>query len=236
VDVAGLGGVVGLAAGGTHTCALTTGGGLLCWGAHTYGQIGDGTPVAIWNYPLNVIRPVPTPVLGLAAGVAQVSAGSEHTCAVTVGGSVKCWGSDGLGQLGLNALPYRAAPGRVLSAIIDLNYVTGRSGSTLTLTGLDFAPDAWVYLTVSGRTLLPAVRTNPTGGFVAFLDTQQVQDGDYALAASVAAEGDLGFALEATAPLRAQEGGGTVLHLAQGVFLAEIIYLPVLGKSAAAPP
>ena len=37
---------------------------------------------------------------GLAAGVATVSAGTLHTCAVMGSGAVRCWGFNGYGQLG----------------------------------------------------------------------------------------------------------------------------------------
>ncbi len=92
VNVFGLsGGVIAIAAGSGHTCALTTGGAMACWGANASGQLGDGT---------NVSRNRPVSVAGLAEGVAAIAAGSEHTCALTTGGAIRCWGANFSGQLG----------------------------------------------------------------------------------------------------------------------------------------
>ena len=104
VDVIGLaGGGAAVSAGGTHTCALTTGGGVKCWGWNAYGQLGDGQVCG-------TTCSLPVDVGGLTSGVATVSAGGTHTCALTAGDGVKCWGSNSYGQLGSSTYAGSSTP------------------------------------------------------------------------------------------------------------------------------
>jgi alpha-tubulin suppressor-like RCC1 family protein len=80
--------VVAIAAGGSHTCALTGAGGVKCW--------GNGSPT-------------PVDVSGLT-GVTAIAAGDGHTCALTDAGGVKCWGDNFWGQLGDGTTTERPTP------------------------------------------------------------------------------------------------------------------------------
>ena len=93
--------VTQIASGYYHSCAVTTAGGLKCWGRNTSGQLGD-------NSTLQRLSPVD--VVGLTSGVALVAAENTNTCAVTTAGSVKCWGDNAFGQLGNNSITASRVP------------------------------------------------------------------------------------------------------------------------------
>ncbi|MDW8351994.1 MAG: hypothetical protein RML99_08790 [Anaerolineae bacterium] len=103
VDVSGLiSGVLDIAAGGLHTCALIASGGVKCWGSNVYGQLGNGTRT---NSP----NPTPVDVSGLS-NVLTIAAGFYHTCALITGDRVKCWGNNVYGQLGDGTTTDRNSP------------------------------------------------------------------------------------------------------------------------------
>ena len=102
-DVATLGsGVAAIAAGASHSCALTTAGGVKCWGDNSYRQVGDGSATAMLRAPVDVS--------GLTSGVSAIAVGAFHTCALTVTGGVKCWGSNVNGQIGDGSTTLRPTP------------------------------------------------------------------------------------------------------------------------------
>jgi alpha-tubulin suppressor-like RCC1 family protein len=101
-----------LAAGGDHTCALGAGGRVTCWGANSFGELGDGTrngPGACNGYPCSA-----TPVaVSRLTGATAISGGGDHTCALLSGGGVDCWGEGAYGELGDGRIAERDVPATV---------------------------------------------------------------------------------------------------------------------------
>lgn len=86
-----------VATGGAHTCAIeAVTDRLLCWGANDSNQIGPIAPDLCPSGPCSR-SPIEVPFSGT---LETMSAGSAHTCALTVQGEVYCWGSGEDGQLG----------------------------------------------------------------------------------------------------------------------------------------
>jgi alpha-tubulin suppressor-like RCC1 family protein len=105
VPVMGLRAQVARLTGGLDTgCALTAGGGVMCWGWGEHGQIGNGTMSDAW---------VATAVTGLTAGVRAIASGGEHTCALLQDRTVQCWGDNSEGELGNGSTNGSAVPVQV---------------------------------------------------------------------------------------------------------------------------
>jgi alpha-tubulin suppressor-like RCC1 family protein len=127
VEVVGLdGSATAVVAGNRHTCALTTEGRVRCWGSNSNGQIGDGTP----NH-----KAEPVDVVGLASGVSAIASGTEHVCALTARGAVKCWGQNGVGQLGDGTTEDRSVPVNVSALERGVTAVVAGENHTCAVTG-----------------------------------------------------------------------------------------------------
>lgn len=125
VDVFGLtSGVVSIAVGYSSACVLTDLAGVKCWGYNGRGQLGDGTTVN---------RPLPADVPSLTSGVAQISAGADHFCALLIAGTVKCWGTNYSGHLGDGTLTTRLAPVDVVGLRAPVTRIAAGATSTCAL-------------------------------------------------------------------------------------------------------
>ncbi len=79
-----------------HSCALLQNGDLRCWGRNDSGQLGLGNPDHVGDDELpSSVSPVP-----FGEQIIQLATGNRHTCAITGGQKLRCWGSNIRGQIG----------------------------------------------------------------------------------------------------------------------------------------
>ena len=89
-------GVIQIAAGDAHTCALLSGGTVRCWGFGAGGALGYGDTETIGDDE----TAASAGDVDVGDTVVQIAAGGDHTCALLTTGRVRCWGFDSTGALG----------------------------------------------------------------------------------------------------------------------------------------
>ncbi|MCB9373452.1 MAG: hypothetical protein H6518_11855 [Microthrixaceae bacterium] len=122
-----------ISAGAFHTCALLDDHSVKCWGANAQGRLGLGDTATRGDQPGEMGDQLPAVDLGAGHTASTISAGGAHTCAVLDDGTVKCWGRNRAGQLGLGDTASRGdQPGEMGDQLpaVDLG-----SGHTATAVG-----------------------------------------------------------------------------------------------------
>lgn len=97
---------------------------LYCWGANTFGQLGNGTETGSTT-------PVQVPNL---QNVTAVSTGYDSTCAVS-DGKAYCWGDNGHGQLGNGAVSGDEESPQLVSSLTDVTDIDTDDGTSCAVAG-----------------------------------------------------------------------------------------------------
>ncbi len=113
VAVPSLSGIVQIAVGNDHSCALSRTGMVFCWGRGDSGQLGNGH-FRTSATPVKVIQGQDT--TAPLSGVLQIVAGGAHACALRTSGEIKCWGEGDYGRLGNDSKVDKAYPVTVVSS------------------------------------------------------------------------------------------------------------------------
>jgi alpha-tubulin suppressor-like RCC1 family protein len=113
-----------LSSGLGHTCATLENGNLGCWGKANHGELGKSFGES------STAKPTPVPIV---EKVLFAGAGTDGSCAVIEGNTVRCWGDGQDGQLGIDLaceLGYGVCifPPHPVSGLTDIVSVASKKG------------------------------------------------------------------------------------------------------------
>lgn len=158
-----------LAAGGSHSLAITFDGSIAAWGSDAYGQLGNDLPKANTQSPVSFVLPAGAPAVTVAAG-------RDHSLAIDTDGRLWAWGRNLYGQLGDGTQFDRAAPVQVTGFGPGLRYATAIAAGGDHSFALDSDGRVWAWgrdaygqlgdTTTLANQLTPAAVALPSGAVV----------------------------------------------------------------------
>jgi E3 ubiquitin-protein ligase HERC3 len=135
--------VFGLSSGSSHLCALLDNQTVKCWGSNSYGQLGlgydyqDDVEFSSWDIgddPGEMGDNLPRVDFGTERTVKRVESSNNHNCAILDNDSLKCWGRNYNGQLGLGDVDTRGNdPDEMGDHLPNIDLGTGRFAKDITI-------------------------------------------------------------------------------------------------------
>ncbi|MDZ4826933.1 MAG: hypothetical protein SGJ13_10785, partial [Actinomycetota bacterium] len=119
---------VAIQAGGEHTCALLDNATVKCWGYNNFGQLGQGDTADRGDAGGEMGDSLGAVSLGTGRSAVAISGSGWHVCAVLDNATLKCWGYNDFGQLGLGDIDDRGdAGGEMGDSLAAVSLGTGRT-------------------------------------------------------------------------------------------------------------
>jgi len=142
-------GVSKIVTGGDFTCALLSSGGVKCWGWNPQGQLGNDLNESV-AHAVTVMDQNGSPLSGVKD---IVSERGNHTCALMNDDTLKCWGDNTHGQLGIGNIGSSYIAHAVDVGISDIKSVAAGGGGRdpLSSSPVQYDGDHTCAITVAGE-------------------------------------------------------------------------------------
>jgi alpha-tubulin suppressor-like RCC1 family protein len=102
---ASLTGIIQIAGGYSHVCALKNDNTVWCWGNNYNGELGSSATIGSYYSSSS-----PVQVSGISGTIQSLTSGYHFSCAGTTDGKTYCWGQNSSGQLGNNTTTDSSTP------------------------------------------------------------------------------------------------------------------------------
>jgi len=120
-----------IASGKYHNCALLDNASVKCWGKNAYGQLGIDNTTKMGDDSGEMGDNLPIVDLGTGRTATAIAAGIYHSCALLDNASVKCWGYNNVGQLGINNTTNMGDNSGEMAVLPSIDLGTGRTATAI---------------------------------------------------------------------------------------------------------